>query len=78
MQAISYAYGQNHFLLDPDLPVLLDHYLPSWRENLNDLRDFGTLMGTEAYETLYHIDHDAPPVLVMHDPILKPAASYRA
>ncbi|PTQ56178.1 MAG: Acyl-CoA dehydrogenase [Candidatus Carbobacillus altaicus] len=67
MQAISYAYGQNHFLLDPDLPVLLDHYLPSWRENLNDLRDFGMLMGTEAYETLYHIDHDAPPVLVMHD-----------
>lgn len=67
MEAISYAYGQNHFLLDPDLSMVLDHYLPSWREHYYEFQDFGLLVGTEAYETLYHIDHDAPPVLVMHD-----------
>lgn len=67
METISYAYGQNHFLLDADLPVMLDHYLPSWREHVHAFQDFGLLVGTEAYETLYHIDHDAPPVLVMHD-----------
>ena len=67
MKFQSYAYGQNHWLKDRDLKVILSRYWPSWREHAEELESYGQLAGTEIYEAVYHIDHDAPPVLVMHD-----------
>lgn len=67
MQFQSYAYGQNHWRKDRDLQVVLSRYWPAWREHAEELEFYGLLAGTEIYEAVYHIDHDAPPVLVMHD-----------
>lgn len=67
MRYQSYAYGLNHWSEDRDLQVILSHYWPSWREYAADLETFGALAGSDVYEGIYHIDHDAPPVLVMHD-----------
>lgn len=67
LEHISYAYGLNHFKLDPDLQALLNHYYPNWHQHEEELIAFGDLVGGPVYEALYHIDHDAPPVLVMHD-----------
>lgn len=67
MKFQSYAYGQNHWLKDRDLKVILSRYWPAWREHAEELESYGLLAGTEIYEAVYHIDHDAPPVLVMHD-----------
>ncbi|MBX6395374.1 MAG: acyl-CoA dehydrogenase family protein [Alicyclobacillaceae bacterium] len=67
MRYQSYAYGRNHWKEDPDLQAILTHYWPAWTEHAAELEAFGQLAGTEVYEALYHIDHDAPPVLVMHD-----------
>jgi alkylation response protein AidB-like acyl-CoA dehydrogenase len=65
MQHQSYALGQNHYLLDPDLPTLLRRY---WKgAGLDDLRAFGELAGGEAYRVADHVDQQAKPVLVMHD-----------
>ncbi len=67
MNRISYAYGQNHFELDPDLPYLLQLYWSDYPERRYELSQFGEFAGHELYEAGYHIDHDAPPVLVNHD-----------
>lgn len=67
MQPISYAFGQNHFERDPDLPVILQHHWPRHAEHHSELVQFGAFAGRDAYEAGYHIDHDAPPVLVSHD-----------
>ncbi|ADG05868.1 acyl-CoA dehydrogenase family protein [Kyrpidia tusciae] len=67
MRHQSYAYGLNHWLEDRDLQVILSHYWPSWKEYAPELESFGALAGTDVYEAIYHIDHDAPPVFVMHD-----------
>jgi len=67
MQYQSYAYGQNHWERDPDLPNILRHYWPGYVEHEAQLRHFGALAGREVYEVGYHVDHESPPVLVMHD-----------
>ncbi|HEX5314281.1 MAG TPA: acyl-CoA dehydrogenase family protein [Gammaproteobacteria bacterium] len=67
MEHISYAYGENHWARDPDLPAVLARYWPQWRSAKEDLETFGALAGREVYETCYHVDHEAVPVLVSHD-----------
>lgn len=67
MRYQSYAYGQNHWERDPDLRHVLAHYWPGFTAHEDGLRRFGALAGREVYEVAYHVDHDAPPVLIMHD-----------
>ena len=64
---ISYAWGRNHWLLDPDLPNVLRHYWPGLNSAQADLEHYGALAGREVYEACHHIDHDAPPMLVQHN-----------
>ena len=63
----SYAYGLNHWEVDKDLQHVLGHYWKDVNRYAESLGDFGRLAGTEVYEAAYHIDHEAGPVLVMHD-----------
>ncbi len=67
MQFQSYTYGSNHWLHDPDLRALLKHYWPGYTTQEKELAAFGELVGKEAYEVAYHVDHEAPPVLISHD-----------
>ena len=67
MQYLSYAFGKNHFLLDPDLDVILRHFWPSCGEHQAELRSFGEWCGREIYQAGYHIDQESPPTLVHHD-----------
>jgi acyl-CoA dehydrogenase len=67
LKHISYAYGENHFASDLDLQTVLKHYWRDYEVHREELNDFGKLAGTEIYESVYHVDHDAPPVLVTHD-----------
>ena len=67
MRHQSYAYGQNHWDLDPDLRHVLAAYWPAYAAHEDELRRFGALAGREVYEVAYHVDHDAPPALIMHD-----------
>ncbi len=67
LEFISYAYGQNHFERDADLQAVLRHFWSDYADHVEELRDFGAYAGCEVYESVYHIDHDAPPVLVAHD-----------
>ncbi len=67
MNAWGYAYGLNHFLLDPDLPVVLEAYWPDWRAHEQTLRDFGALVGERGYRVPYLVDREGGPALVMHD-----------
>ncbi len=63
----SYAYGVNHWEADQDLQHVLHYYWPKLSEHVQGLKEFGAMAGTEIYETAYHIDHDAGPILIMHD-----------
>ncbi len=67
MQHLSYAFGQNHFLLDADLEVVLRHFWPAYPDNQAELRSFGEWSGREIYQAGYHIDQESPPVLIHHD-----------
>ncbi|MBX5464245.1 MAG: acyl-CoA dehydrogenase family protein [Clostridia bacterium] len=67
MRFQSYAYGRNHFELDPDLQVVLRHFWPAYGERQAELERWGELAGGEAYQVGYHVDQEAPPVLVQHD-----------
>lgn len=67
MRYESYAYGRNHYLLDPDLEAILTHAWPEAPLHRSDLEAFGELAGTEAYEVGFHVDREAHPVLVTHD-----------
>ncbi|WP_457633276.1 acyl-CoA dehydrogenase family protein [Oceanithermus desulfurans] len=67
MEHLSYAYGKNHYLEDPDLRAVLAHFWPEAREREAELADWGAFMGREVYEAAYHVDQGAEPVLVMHD-----------
>ncbi len=67
LERISYAYGENHWRIDPDLPVVLRHFWPQWEQAEKDLEHYGALAGREVYETCYHVDRQARPVLVQHD-----------
>jgi alkylation response protein AidB-like acyl-CoA dehydrogenase len=63
----SYAYGQNHWLLDPDLRNILRVYWPAMPEHEAELESFGALAGGRAYAIADFVDHQAPPSLIMHD-----------
>jgi acyl-CoA dehydrogenase len=67
MEHIAYAYGQNHFASDTDLQTVLKHYWKDAPRHWDELTRFGAYAGSEIYETVYHVDHDAPPILVTHD-----------
>lgn len=67
MKFQSYAAGQNHFQTDSDLQAILDLYWPEWKRFQHDFLSFGEFVGNEVMEAAYHIDHDAPPTLIMHD-----------
>jgi acyl-CoA dehydrogenase len=67
LAAQSYEYGKNAFLADPDLPALLSAYWPDWTRFRAELEQFGALAGSTVLDVAYHVDHDAPPVLVTHD-----------
>jgi alkylation response protein AidB-like acyl-CoA dehydrogenase len=67
LEHISYAYGKNHWTLDPDLAVVLRHFWPDWGEARADLEHYGALAGSEVYEVCHHVDHDAPPELILTD-----------
>ncbi len=67
LREISYAYGTNHFDLDPDLAVILQTYWRDFPAHRDELHRFGAFAGEDVYETVYHVDHDAAPVLITHD-----------
>ena len=63
----SYIAGMNHWLLEPDLPVILSQYWGDYETHQDELIAFGELVGSRAYPLADYIDHFAPPTLVMHD-----------
>mgnify|MGYP001770668406 CR=1 FL=1 len=67
MDHISYAYGTNHFDQDQELQAVLRHFWADHKAHWSTLSQFGELAGQEIYEAVYHIDHEAPPVLIAHD-----------
>lgn len=67
MQYQSYAYGKNHWLVEPDLRAILNSYWPDLPQHEAELERFGVLAGAQAYELAAEIDRAAQPVLVMHD-----------
>ncbi|MDA8195390.1 MAG: acyl-CoA dehydrogenase family protein [Thermaerobacter sp.] len=67
MEHISYAYNTNHFDRDAELQAVLRHFWPDHQTQWARLSQFGAFAGKEVYEAVYHIDHDAPPVLTAHD-----------
>jgi alkylation response protein AidB-like acyl-CoA dehydrogenase len=67
LREISYAYGTNHFDRDVDLAVILETYWRDFGSNRDELHRFGQFAGEDVYETVFHVDHDAAPVLVTHD-----------
>lgn len=67
MEAHSYAFGKNHWQLDPDIRPVLGQYWADLGEHETELSRFGALAGGEAYQVAYHVDHDSPPALVSHD-----------
>lgn len=67
MRDRSYAYGKNHFLLDPDLYPILDRYWPEFLQHREELRSFGKLAGETAYEVADHVDRASHPQHIMHD-----------
>jgi len=67
MRHQSYAYGHDHFGLDPDLPAILSHFWPGFSEHKEHPGAFGRLCGGEAYEVAMHVDAGALPIHRMHD-----------
>lgn len=67
MQYQSYAYGKNHWLLEPDLSAILKQYWPDLPNHTADLERFGVLAGGDAYALAAEIDRSAQPQLVMHN-----------
>lgn len=63
----SYAYGQNHWLLDPDLKPVLSQYWPALPEHEAELESFGALAGGRAYAVADSVDRQARPALIAHD-----------
>lgn len=45
MEHQSYAYGKNHWALEPDLPALLERHWKDWRNHKEELERFGALAG---------------------------------
>ncbi len=67
MQFQSYAYGKNHWSLDPDIRPILQRYWDRFSENQPALEAFGELAGGRAYEIADFVDRNAVPELVMFD-----------
>jgi len=67
MEFQSYAYGKNHWLLEPDLPHILKRYWPDLAAHEAEITRFGALAGGRAYEMADYIDRSAVPELVMYD-----------
>lgn len=67
MEHQSYAYGKNHYILDPDLEPVLSVYWPEHTRHREELVRFGELAGGRAYELADYIDRAAVPELIMHD-----------
>lgn len=67
MKFQSYAYGKNHWLLEPDLKPILGRYWADLGVHESELAAFGELAGGRAYEMADWMDRAAPPELVMHD-----------
>ena len=67
MKEISYAHRTNHFDRDPDLAAVLKSFWHDYAAHRDELHRFGQFAGEDVYETVYHVDHDAAPVLVTHD-----------
>ncbi len=67
MKYQSYAYGKNHWSLEPDLKAILKGYWGEYEAHEEMLTRFGALAGGRVYDVADHIDHGATPVLVMHD-----------
>jgi acyl-CoA dehydrogenase len=67
MQFQSYAYGKNHWSLDPDLKVILQRNWPDLARHEAELHRFGELAGGRAYQIADYVDRQAPPELVTMD-----------
>jgi acyl-CoA dehydrogenase len=67
MKYQSYTYGKNHWLLEPDLKVILERYWGDLAAHEGELTEFGELAGGRAYEVADHVDHGGGPTLVAHD-----------
>ena len=67
MEFQSYAYGKNHWLLEPDLKPILQCYWPDLDRHTDQLARFGELAGGRAYEVADYVDRTAAPELVMYD-----------
>lgn len=67
MRFQSYAYGQNHWHMEPDLPHLLRRYWKDFDAQADSLASLGELGGGKAYQIADYVDRQARPVLVMHD-----------
>lgn len=67
MEFQSYAYGKNHWQLEPDLRALLAQYWEDLPQHEEELSRFGEIAGGRAYEIADFVDRSAPPELVMHD-----------
>lgn len=67
LREISYAYGTNHFDRDPDLAAVLGTFWKDFPVHREELHRFGQFAGEDVYEAVYHVDHDAPPILVTYD-----------
>ena len=67
MEYQSYAYGKNHYLLDPDLKSILRRVWPDYLNHENELVEFGLLAGGRAYQVADWVDRADPPELVAHD-----------
>ncbi len=67
LRDLSYAYGTNHFDRDPDLAAVLATFWGDFPAHREALHRFGQFAGEDVYEAVYHVDHDAAPVLVTHD-----------
>ena len=48
MQFQSYAYGKNHWHLEPDLPAILARYWPAFQEHQIEFDDLGALVGSQV------------------------------
>lgn len=67
MEFQSYAYGKNHWSLDPDIKSILRQYWPALDKHETTLVDFGELVGGRAYQVVDWVDRAATPELVALD-----------
>ena len=67
MKYQSYAYGRNHWRLEPDLKHILQLYWQDYPTHEPSLLAFGELAGGRAYEVADQVDRLALPELVAHD-----------